>query len=481
VVGYSSGTTTQILGIFERSRGANARIAFRDSAGNSGSLDAPISSALPYGLAKFQLKGLMGPKLSYAVADYGPSDAPPAPDAMLASANVRSFRLPEPGSALRVGLISCNDIDNHAFPKEQRGAMWRRLGALVANGEVDLLVHAGDQIYGDGDPVGWDPTEGRTVAYRRHYVNTWSHPDVAPVLASCPNLMMWDDHEIYDGWGSNDGDVTVSARARFEAAEQAYREFQDSLNPPDRLSPGFGWVAKYGDLAILAVDARSFRNWASGTMMGSQQLDALELRLNELAQLGPKHLMVVVGTPVVYVPLIAALKLAEVFSPSNVDDIRDGWTATNNRTECRRFLTSLMNFGGASPNTQITIVAGDIHVGSLGTIRTTLGFGPNQAHPRIYQVTSSGISRPAPTGAEAFMISLITSGGSQPLFDQQITGALVKVNGSDHPFCVPHRNFAILDPSDGQGSWDAQGDLVVRFHVELGENEILEQRLLRNA
>jgi hypothetical protein len=479
VVGYSTATTTQILGIFERAGGGAARLAFRDSSGNSGSVDVALDVAAPYGLAKFKLKGLMGPKLSYAIADYDPNEAPPAPDVLLASKAARSFRLPAAGP-LRVGLISCNDIDNHAFPKEQRGAMWRRLGKLVEAGEVDLLVHAGDQIYGDGDPVGWSPAEGRTAAYRRHYVNTWSHPDVAAVLASCPNLMMWDDHEIYDGWGSNQGDVSGPALNRFEAAAQAFREFQDPLNPPDRLSPGFGWCGKYGDLAIMAVDGRSFRNWSSGSIMGGPQLDAMELRLNELAQLGLKHLMVVVGTPVVYVPLIAAEKLAALFAPGGLDDIRDGWTSSHNHAECRRFLTALLKFSGVSPSTQVTLVAGDIHVGSLGSIRTTLGFGPNQAHPHIHQVTSSGIARPAPSGAEAFMTSLITGGGTQALFNEEIVGSLVKVNGSDHPFCVPHRNFAVLDPSDGKGGWDVQGNLAVRFHVELGNNTVFEQRLLRN-
>ena len=38
-------------------------------------------------------------------------------------------------------------------------------------------------------------------------------------------------------------------------------------------------------------------------------------------------------------------KLASVFSPASVDDIRDGWTASNNRNECRRFLMTLLNFG----------------------------------------------------------------------------------------------------------------------------------------
>ena len=290
---------------------------------------------------------------------------------------------------------------------------------------------------------------------------------------------MWDDHEIYDGWGSNDGDVTPAAQARFQAAAQAFREFQDPLNPPDRLASGFGWIAKHGDLGIVAVDGRSQRNWAAGTILGKAQLDDFELKLNDLAPLNLKQLLVVVGTPVVYVPLIAAEKLVGLFSPSGLDDIRDGWTASHNRPECRRFLMSLLNFAGNSPATQVTIVAGDIHVGTLAQINTKLGFGPKRVQPRIYQVTSSGISRPPPSGAEAFALSLITGGGSQDLFNQDILGTLSKINGSDHAYCVTHRNFAILDPSNGNGGWDEHGNLWVRFHAEIGNGKVLEEMLPR--
>ncbi|HYP99925.1 MAG TPA: alkaline phosphatase D family protein [Polyangiaceae bacterium] len=478
VVGHTTATTTRILAIFEGGPGSTARIACRDGSGVVHFADVPIKPALPYGLATFHLTGLTGPQVNYAVAQYAVGSAPPDPATMLAGPNAKTFRM-VPSGPLRIGLVSCNDIDNHKFPKEQRGALWRRLGTLVAQGEIDLLVHAGDQIYGDDMPQGWAPQEGRAAAYRRHYAQTWSHPDVAAVLGRCPNIMMWDDHEIYDGWGSNDGDATPAAQARFQAANQAFREFQDPLNPPDRLAPGLGWLAKYGDLAILAVDGRSQRSWATGTILGKAQLDDLELKLNDLAQLNLKHLLVVVGTPVVYVPLIAAEKLVRVFSPSGLDDIRDGWTASHNRTECRRFLMSLLNFAGNSPATQVTIVAGDIHVGTVAQIDTTLGFGPNRAHPRIYQVTSSGISRPPPTGFEAFALSLITGGGSQDLFNQDIKGTLSRINGSDHAFCVSHRNFAVLDPSNGHGDWDERGNLWVRFHAEIGEVRVLEQMLAR--
>lgn len=474
VVGYTTSSTSQILAVFKPSNATTARIAYQDSSGVQHAVDVALTPAAPYALAKFSLENLSLPSVKYAVADW--TQNAPDPAAMLASPAVRFFRLVKNGP-LKIALVSCNDIDNHTFAKEHRADMWRRLGQLVAGKQVDLILHAGDQIYGDSPPVGWLESEKHVGAYRRHYANTWSHPDVAAVLSTCPNMMMWDDHEIYDGWGSNDGDDTAKAIERYRAAEQAYREYQDPLNPPDRLAGGLGWLAKYGDLAIVALDGRSRRHWASGTVAGKEQLDDLELKLNDLSRLGLKHLYLLLGTPVVNVPLIAAEKVVQIAVPSGLDDIRDGWTASKNRAECERLVRSLMTFAAHSPKTQITLLAGDIHLGTLAHIRTQLPFGPNQAKPKLFQVTASGIGRPTPRGIEALAISLITNGGSQQLFKDTV-GTLVRIDGSTHRFCIPARNFAVLDPSNGNGDFHPSNQLSVEFQTELpGTSRVIRQVL----
>jgi hypothetical protein len=127
----------------------------------------------------------------------------------------------------------------------------------------------------------------------------------------------------------------------------------------------------------------------------------------------------------------------------------------------------------------VTIVAGDVHVGTLAQIDTELGFGPQRNRPRIYQITSSGIARPAPRGIEALALGLIAGGGSQELFNEDISGKLLKVNARGHDYCIPYRNFAVLDPSDGKGKWDPNQNLWVRFHVEQGANAVIEHQLVR--
>jgi hypothetical protein len=475
VVGHTTMSTSRILAVFERPKGPRARLVF-DDGGGLRTVDADIVPTQPVARAVFKLDGLRGTPVRYEIME---SNADGKFAQVKPVTSEASFR-PLPGGPLKIALVSCNDIGADELPKPQRGAMWRALLACVKAGEVDLILHAGDQIYGDKPPVGWIREQGWVAAYRQHYADTWSHPDIAPVLARCPSMMMWDDHEIYDGRGSHDEDDSEPALHRYRAAETAFREFQAPLNAPDALGGGgFGWVWKHAGTGIIAVDGRSQRSWKKSQVLGARQLDALEVALGKLID-QVRHLFVVVGTPIVNAPLLAAERLATLFNARSLDDIRDGWMSSHNSAETRRLLMLLLNFAARSRETQVTILGGDIHIGTLARIDTRLGFGPQQLKPRLFQVTSSGIARPAPSGIAAALLSVVERGGSQRLYNDDIVGSLLAIAGSARSYYVGHRNFAVLDPSDGKGDWDRHGNLWVRFHVEDGSQvRVLEQVLAR--
>lgn len=469
--GYTTATTTRILVFFDDPTAQFGRIAYDDGSGSQ-SIDAPLVDAPPFRTARFDLTGLTaGAKVQYAV-DGAPAVAAltPAP-ALLASSRVRGVRLLPLGRPLRIGLVSCNDINaSNVVPEARRGALWRRMLDEIRAERIDLLIHAGDQIYGDDEPRTRLPTDDRTTAYRRHYVETWSHPDVAAVLAECGSVMMWDDHEIYDGWGSNDGDITPDALARFTAAETAFREFQAALNPPGFDPDSHAWSFDYNGVGVIAVDGRKHRSWASSTVLGDNQLRALEQVLATLAGKGLKHLFVVVGTPPVFVQSIALEKISHTFGLEVLDDIRDGWTSSRNRPECRRFLMTILNFAARSPTTQVTILGGDIHVGTVGRIDTTIPFAGGH-RPRLYQVTSSGVARPPPAGIAAAALRVAVRGGTMALFNDDISGRLLEIQGAG-AYLLDERNFAILKMENSRGDdWDANGNLWVELFTE-GSNGV---------
>ena len=120
---------------------------------------------------------------------------------------------------------------------KQPQALWRRLQRLhdqtdrVDNtrfGPLHLLLMGGDQIYSDdmwtAVPALRDwcdlPWAQRIAApftpalrsalqthFSRLYLDHFGAPETAAMLAQVPSVMMWDDHDILDGWGSHPGEL----------------------------------------------------------------------------------------------------------------------------------------------------------------------------------------------------------------------------------------------------------------------------------
>jgi hypothetical protein len=143
----------------------------------------------------------------------------------------------------RIGVVSCNKI--YVSLKSNGETAWDLLKQRVLAGDLDCLLHVGDQVYADheygdfkdagketkldeqkflekvkkegaeciflnakmyleslGGYEQWSSGE-ETVRemFRALYRQTWSLPSTAAVLANVPNTMVPDDHEFRDDWG----------------------------------------------------------------------------------------------------------------------------------------------------------------------------------------------------------------------------------------------------------------------------------------
>src|SRR5262249_3574526 len=155
--------------------------------------------------------------------------------------------------------------------------LWRNLlDQYVQPGHLDLLIHAGDQVYGDkafegaidilaGNPNP-TPAKARHIGdlYRQLYRWAWRHPATRLALAWGPNLMIWDDHEIRDDWGSRDEDRDPGSPATTvgRIARGVYREYQRQLwqdeNPS--IEPAIGQLEDHyhvwGNVGVVFLDQR---------------------------------------------------------------------------------------------------------------------------------------------------------------------------------------------------------------------------------
>ena len=218
-----------------------------------------------------------------------------------------TFRtMPHPHSMAEVlfGVVSCNhNVDAGAWPQ---------LDTFIRDAAPRFLLFIGDQVYLDSEePNVWRDfltadAESRRAAMAEKYQESWSRPYVRSVLANVPTYMIWDDHEIRDGWGSFAGDsptlaaqnprsapITDLYRQYFEDARDVYWHFQACRNPlPDyvvpQAPPGYRRavpvVFRCGRLLVTMLDSRGDRDVfrAERPVLGAEQWTYLEKVLGEI-------------------------------------------------------------------------------------------------------------------------------------------------------------------------------------------------------
>jgi phosphodiesterase/alkaline phosphatase D-like protein len=465
VVGHCTSDTARILCCVDAEAAgpeALARLAWTAN-GQSGFTELRLTAAPPYQLAVFEIAGLPeSAEVAYAIGIGG--DPSPLP--------ARRFRLLPKHRPPRVALVSCNGAFDVKDP-QRRYEMWRVLRRQIDAGEVDMIVHAGDQVYADAlvkrcSKMARSATEPGAALqalvkeYRRLYVEeAWKVPEVAAVLATCPSVMMWDDHDIDDGWGSNRHDDKPWRRLFFSAARRAFAEFQASLNPASIDAGSFACGFRHGDFACLFLDGRSHRLYKEGRVLGGDQLEAAQKWL--LAQPATlRRLYLVLGVPPVHAKLATVLAILK-WLPIREDyaaDLRDAWVSPRNRGESAALMETMLNFLDTHPGTDLTILAGDVHVANIGKL---------ERHPvEIWQVTSSGIGSPPPEGAAGWVLEKVAR---EPVdLGAAVQGRLLPITRAGHDL-LRARNFALLKLDDGRG-WDPEGALRVAFFSEGSEHPL---------
>jgi hypothetical protein len=249
---------------------------------------------------------------------------------------VRALPPPQSMTNLLFCAISCNGAS-------QLGA-WQQLADYVDEAKPSFLLMMGDQLYMDEDePDIFDRHYESDRATRRRamadkYRANWSRQPLARLFAHVPIYMMWDDHDIRDGWGSLAGDSpTLAARhprgapiarkleAFFEDARDVYWHFQGCRNPrpgdhadplvpgqPDPAFPnyvdgplpggtriGMPYVFRCGRLMVMVLDSRGARDVfrKDKPILGTEQWSFIDQVVARLPA-DTEALAVVTGTPI---------------------------------------------------------------------------------------------------------------------------------------------------------------------------------------
>jgi hypothetical protein len=403
------------------------------------------------------------------------------------------YNVPAKDQPLRIAYGSCAGFSSLKEMKkvEDKNAMWKVLAMRQLEEPFHLMIMGGDQVYAD---LVWDivrPLRGLLDKYLHVfddwsrmefteemgeavedfyfdlYCQRWSQPELAEVMSRVPSLMMWDDHDTFDGWGSYPPEQQESAifRGIYRQAREYFRLFQlqsgDAELPPGTLpnQSAFTYAHRVGDLAIAMLDMRSERTQEQ--VMSLESWNALQDWMYAKLE-GCRHLLVVSSIPVVYVNanLVEAVFGAIPGQQSLEDDFKDQWMSRTHQEERLRLIHRLLSFS-KDKGCRMTIVSGDVHVAALGYIQSARDGFPNDEENVINQLISSAMVHPPPPGMVVYAMEKVM-GEVVDEVDRGITARMAKFPFSNHRF-VAARNWLSLELDERDRIW-------ARWYVE-GEKD----------
>ena len=338
----------------------------------------------------------------------------------------------EPNAQVDFVVMSCHNPTVSQADGYNGHAVWADLPQIVgheSNRSVRFALLVGDQIYADEweDRILKEPSADRRLRYYLSaYRRFWSKIHYRRVMCSLPSVMIWDDHDITDGWGSRidsfvDGtsDFKPEWQGLFEAASNAFSVMQASRNPTPLardVSEGRDFCFKVGKWGFVFLDLRTNRNLRLRKLLTPAQAD----RIRDWVEENQEDLQTLfVVSPVVFShgsPVIEdftvglwpfVMKTVDFFATRTKwgrglqtgfrkslgdirDDIKDSWGCDENAAQADMILDFLFGLQNAATNpVGVVILSGDIHTSGYANI-----YSADPAHAgrsSVPHITSSSV------------------------------------------------------------------------------------------
>jgi hypothetical protein len=400
-----------------------------------------------------------------------------------------TFFIQGQGKPFHMGYTSCNGIsgsipEDH-YSREDPTYLWKDMLQVHEAFPIHVLIGGGDQVY--SDPIWKLPlfaawgnlnkhkkpkakwTEEHRVAatdfYLNNYIRSFTMDVVSDAYASLPSYMIWDDHDIWDGYGSYSKSLQSSEffAGLFSVARKFYLLFQLQTN--DELAKknergewietekgGFHTVKFMGpQIAVVGVDMRS--NRTKKKILADSTYEMVKHEMMNLPS-SVDHVIVLSGVPVVFPSImmsesilffmLALFKRSAILrrwgrsvgildqfdQPEILDDLLDGWASSKHEKERNKFITMLQHCA-LDKKYRVSILSGDAHVGGVGEIYSAQRPRPSKAKDPLfmYQIISSAImNSPPPSG----VVSALTRTNFAKRIDQKTRSKVKKAFGSNH-------------------------------------------------
>jgi hypothetical protein len=370
------------------------------------------------------------------------------------------FRIARYNQKWRGGFFSCNGFDASVSDQKKSklkfGNVWEHLNSIHAENPLHLLIWGGDQNYidfifedipylKDWVDMEWnikwtcdfrDDLKEQIEEYHFNtYVENWERPEVKNALASIPSIMMWDDHDIFDGAGSYPPLLHDSPMMSglFKTAQKMRLLFQHHTTVEKARDhelfgyQGYNFLTYCGpNLAILGSDGRTERNVETVTHQKSWDMIFEKLENNII---NVPHLIVIFPVPFSFI----RLKLAEncfehlknfpnrcrqvpvvkqtnsIFGlPELYDDLLDEWTHEAHINERNHVLERFQEIA-QKKKVRITFFSGDVHCCGISRFKThdKTELAPIYDSKLMYQIISSAIVNLPPPRSAIYIAHLV--------------------------------------------------------------------------
>lgn len=272
------------------------------------------------------------------------------------------------------------------YSGDRRMAMWQRLHDTLLSRNGQFVLQVGDQIYADNGKSFWhtsawdeakslcedDEEEGVSSnhseqiqkIYRNAYQMYWGFNEHRELMARFPQYMIWDDHDITNGWGSDITHKEDCSRQVFDGASEVYRCFQHAHNPANPLNPdAYYYGFHLGDASFMTLDLRGHRHSWDNQLLGAEQKVWIEHFIGECNN--SKVLFVISSVPMFHLKR----RFANIPFLRRKSDIGDQWSHEANAGDRRWLLDKLITWLGADNERRVIILGGDVHVGTFADVR----------------------------------------------------------------------------------------------------------------
>lgn len=388
-----------------------------------------------------------------------------------------NFYVPSSIEKPKFAYASCNGFSSPDLlaKTDEPYLLWDKLLDQHKAEPFSILIMGGDQVYADeiwskvNELEEWSRLKmteklkrkatkpmirSLNDFYEKLYLKKWSDIQMSLCLATIPTIMMWDDHDIFDGWGSYPSELLNCDVYQniFEVAKKYFEIFQirtvknETLFNKDKNH--FSFALKFRNYDILALDNRTQRSIYQ--VMGNNQWKELNTYLD--ANIASSNLLILSAVPVVYRDFSLTENLVDFTSWQEelTDDLKDHWRAKEHQGERMRLIMRLfMNIEKRRTllkNTRTVILSGDVHVGSLGVINN------HKNQNKIHQIVSSGIVHTPPSYIEWLGITSITNDNNEYLNeDKSIETSMLTPFGSGKYIRV--RNFVTINEGSDEKLW----------------------------